>query len=108
MNSSTVIIISDISIKNNFTISILYVHLSLNNIKRTIHYAINITLTKAKLFVIRCKVNQAIQISEVFHIIVITNFIHLVKNIFDLTTHLYQIQSIAVAEDLKTFSNKNT
>ena len=107
MKPSTVIIISDISIKNNFTISILHVHLSLNDIERTIHYAVNITLTKAELFVIRYRVNQAIQISGVFYIIVITNFIHLVKNIFDSTTHFYQIQSIAITQDLKTFSNKN-
>jgi len=61
-----------------------------------------------ELFAIRYGINQAIQIPEVFHIIVIINAIHLVKRIFDFTIHPYQLQLIAIAHDLRAFFNKNT
>jgi len=65
-------------------------------------------LTEAKLFAIRYKINQAVQIPGASHIIVITDSIHLAKCIFDSPTHSYQIQSIAIAQDLRVFFNKNT
>ena len=52
-------------------------------LKKTIYYTVNVKITKAELFAIRCKINQAINIPEVFHIIVITDAIHLAKHIFD-------------------------
>jgi len=60
-----------------------------NNIKKTIYYAINVLSIKIELFAIRCRINQAVQISKVFHIIVITNAIHLVKRIFNSIIHSY-------------------
>ena len=53
--------------------------------------------TKSELFTIRCKINQAVQVSDASYIIVITNSIHLAKQIFDLLSHSYQPQSIAIA-----------
>jgi len=75
------------------------------SVKKTIHYAVNITSTEVELFAIRYGINQAIEIPDVFHIIVITNAIYSVRHIFDSTTHSYQIQSIAIVQDLRVFFN---
>ena len=61
--------IFDANIKNN-------VWLDYSIIAKTIHHAINITSTKTELFATRCGINQAIQVSDVFYIIVITNSSH--------------------------------
>jgi len=66
-----------------------------------------LTSTRAKLFAIRCRINQAVQISDISHIMVITDTIHLVRYIFDLTTHPYPIQLIAIVQDLRVFFNKH-
>ena len=108
IDSSTIVIILDTSIKNNITTFISHIYSSLNNIKKTIHYTVNITLTETKLFAIRYKINQAVQISGVSYIIVITSFIYLARHIFDSITYSCQIQSIAIVQDLRVFSNKNT
>ena len=67
----------------------LYVWSGHNTIAKTIHYVVNEITTKAELFTIRCEINQAVQISHISHIVIITNTIHLVKYIFDSSTHLY-------------------
>ena len=41
-----------------------------------LYYAINIITTKVELFAIRYEINQAIQITDVSHIIIITNLIY--------------------------------
>jgi len=89
MDSNSVVVISNESIKNNVTISISHIHSNFNGIKKTIYHTINITLTQSELFAIRCGINQTVQISEAFHIIVITNAIHLVRHIFNSTTYHY-------------------
>jgi len=89
MDSTSVTIVSDASMRNNVVISISHVHSYNNSIKKTIYHAINILSTKTELFAIRCRINQAIQISEVFHIIVITNAIYLVERIFDSIIYSY-------------------
>ena len=63
MDPKTIIIISDASIKNNVATSILYICSSRNILAKTIYYAVNITSTKAELFTIRYKINQAIHVS---------------------------------------------
>ena len=60
------------------------------------------------MFAIRCGINQAVQVTDISHIIVITNAIYLVRCIFDLLSHPYQLQSIIIAQDLRTFFEKNT
>jgi len=47
-------------LKNNITISIAYIYSGQNIIVKTIYYAVNVTTTKAKLFVIKYKVNQVV------------------------------------------------
>jgi len=88
--------------------SISYVHSSSNDIRKTIYYTVNITSTKAKLFTIRCDINQAIQILETIYIVVIIDNIHVAECIFDSFIHLYQLQSIAIVKDLRSFFPKHS
>ena len=60
MNSNPVVIISNMSIRNNVAMSILHIHSYTNDIKKTIHHTVNVTSTEAELFAIRYRVNQAI------------------------------------------------
>jgi len=69
---------------------------------------VNITLTEAKLFTIRCRINQAIHVDNISCIIVITNAIHLARKIFDSFSHPYQIQSITIVKDLRDFFQRNS
>lgn len=56
-DSKSVIVISNTSIKNNVAISIMYVYLFLNSIKKIIHHTVNIMTIEAKLVTIRCGIN---------------------------------------------------
>ena len=60
-----------------------------NIMANTIHYAINITITEAKLFAIRYEINQAIYITNILYIIIITDTIYLAKKIFDSSIYPY-------------------
>jgi len=88
--------------------SIVHIHSYLNSIKKTLHHAVSITFTEAELFAIRCGINQAIQIPEASHIIVITDSIHMVHRIFDSSIYPYQQQSITISKDLRSFFNKHS
>jgi len=44
----------------------------------------------------------------VIYIIIITDAIHTVKNIFDIFIHPYQLYTIIIFSDLRKFFNKNT
>ena len=57
LDPNSIIIIANTSIKNNITSLISYVHSNLDFITQTVYHAINVTLTKAKLFAIRYKIN---------------------------------------------------
>jgi len=67
----------------------------------------NITSTEAELFSIRCGINQAVKLPNISQIIIITDIILAARHIFDLSTHLFQLHSIAVSHNLKVFSNRN-
>jgi len=56
-DSKSVVVVSDTSIKNNTTISIAYIHLLSNSIKKAIHHIVNITSIEAKLFAIKYGIN---------------------------------------------------
>jgi len=77
-------------------------------VAKTIYYAVNITTIEAELFTIRCGINQAIHIANTSYIIVVTDAIHLAKKIFNSLTHPYQIQSIAIVQDLREFFQINS
>ena len=102
-SQSIAIVISDTNIKNDIATSILHMHISNQLLIKTLHYAAFVTSTEAKLFAIRCGINQATSNNNVFKIIVITDSIHAAKRIFDLSFHLLQIQSMAILGDLYYF-----
>lgn len=79
LDPNSVIVIVDANIKNKVTSSISYVHSNLDFVIKTVHHTINITTIKTELFAIRCGINQVIQISDTFYIIIITNAIYLTR-----------------------------
>jgi len=107
LSANIVIVVLDTSIRNNVATFITHIYSYSNPVKKTLHHAVNGTMTEAKLFAIRCGINQTIQITNVTHIIVITDFIHSVHYIFDPFIHSYQQQSIAMLENLRLFFNKH-
>jgi len=104
--ANTVIVVSDTSIRNNVATFITYVHSYSNPIKKTLHHAVIVTTAEAELFTIRCGINQAIQVMNVSHIIIITDTIHSAQHIFDSSVHPYQQQFIAILKDLGFFFQK--
>ena len=58
---------------------------------------------KAKLFAIRCSINQAIGISYIKCIVIITDSLHTAKKIFDSSSHSYQIHSATITHKLREF-----
>ena len=78
-SSFTAIITSDTSINNYITTSILHMHIYNNPIIKMVYYAVHVTSTEAKLFVIRCGINQALKFDNMSKVIVITDSIHMVK-----------------------------
>ena len=103
----TAVIVLDTSIKNNITTSISYIHTYNSPVIKTIYHTINVTSTKAELFVIRYGLNQAIWLSSIKYIIVITNSIHTVKKIFDSSVHPYQIQTLSISKEIREFFERN-
>jgi len=89
-DSKIAVVISDTSIKNQVATLIAHIYVHDNSIIKTHHHAINVTFTEAKIFAIRCGINQATQLININRIIVIMNSIYAVKRIFDLSVHLYQ------------------
>jgi len=89
-NANLVIVVFNTSIRNNVATSIAHIHSYFKPIKKEIHYTVNITTTKAELFAIKCKINQAAQIKDISHIIVITDSRHSENCIFNPFIHPYQ------------------
>ena len=89
-NSNLIIVVSNVSIKNNITTSITHIYSYSNSIKKTLYHAVSITFTKTKLFAIRYSINQAIQIQEISHIIIITDSIYVAYQIFNLFIYSFQ------------------
>ena len=95
------------SIRNNIATSISHIHSHNRLIIKTIHYTVNITITEAELFTIRCGINQAISISNIKYIVIVTDFLHAAKKIFHTWTHLYQIHSTTISQELRNFFKKD-
>jgi len=108
LDPKTVIIISNTSIKKNIATSVLHVYSGCNILAKTIHHAINVTSIEVELFAIRCSINQAVQVENVTNIIIIINTIHATRQIFNSSSHSYQLQSIAITQDLRIFFNKSS
>jgi len=97
----------DASIKNNIATSISHVHLANHPMTKTVHHVMFITSTEAKLFAIRCGINQAYNKENISKIIIITDFIHAAKKIFDAISHPYQIHTAAILQELHCFLDCN-
>ena len=95
------IIAVDDSIKNCVTILTAHVHICDCSVIKTIHHAINITTTNVELFAIRYGINQAICISNIKRIIIVTDSIHTAKKFFDSLVHPYQIHLAAILHKLR-------
>ena len=102
-NSLLTIVVSDTSIKNHVITSILYIHSYNKPIVKTLHRAINIITTEAKLFAICCGINQVVTNQDVNHIVVITDSLHTAKKIFDSSVYPYQTHSAAISQELRKF-----
>ena len=100
------IVVSDTSIKNYIAISISHIHLFNQLIIKTCYQVINIFTTEVELFTIRYSINQAVGIPNIKQIIVITNSLHAAKRIFNLFSHLYQLQSAVISCKLREFFYK--
>jgi len=70
-----ILITLDTNIKNNITISILYIYRRQEIIAKLVYYTMNITFIKVKLFTIRCGINYAIHLQNIKHIVVIIDII---------------------------------
>jgi len=102
-NSHAALVITDVSIKNDIAISISHIHSVNRPLVKTVHHASFITSTEAELFAIRCGINQACSINNISKIVVVTDSIHVAKRIFDCSPHSYQIHSIAILSELRSF-----
>ena len=101
------IIVIDASIKNDIATSISYMHLANHPLIKIVHQAAFVTNTEAKLFAIRYGINQACIKENVSKIIVVTDFIHVAKRIFDTASHPYQSHAVAILSELCLFFASN-
>jgi len=60
-----------------------------------------------ELFAIMCGLNQAIWLTNIEYIIIITDAIHTAKRIFNSFIYLYQIQPVAIPKKIRGFSKRN-
>ena len=107
-NSLSTIVVSDASIKNHVTTSILHIHSYNKPVIKKLHRAINITITKAKLFAICCEINQAVTNQDVNYIVVITDSLYAAKKIVDSSVYSYQIHSAAISQELRKFFSRDS
>ena len=99
----TALVITDASIKNDITTSILHVHVVNYLITKTVHHAAFVTSTEAELFAIRCGINQACSNKAINKIIVVTDSIHTAKKIFDSSSHPFQCHLALILSELQSF-----
>jgi len=107
LSSSTAIVISDASIKNDIATSISHMHIANQPLIKTLYHAVFVTTTEAELFAIRCGINQACSKENVSKIVVVTDSIHAANKIFDTTSHPYQGQAVAILSNLHQIFTKN-
>ena len=106
MSPHTAIVVSDASIKNDITTSVLYIYIHDQSLVKMVHHAAFVTSTEAELFAIRCSINQVCNKANISKVIVITDSIHAAKKIFDTKSHLYQIHMSVILNELRQFFTK--
>ena len=105
--SSTDLVVTDASIKNDIAMSVAHVHQANSPLVKTVHHAVFVTSSEAELFAMRCGINQACNKDNISKIIIITDSIHSVKLIFDSSLHLLQSHLAAILSELRLFFNKS-
>jgi len=103
----SIVVVSDTSIKNQVATSIAYIHIHDSPVVKIIHHAINVTTTEAELFTIRYGINQATCLNNINGIIVITDYIHAAKRIFNSSSYPYQIHTLSISSKLREFFTKD-
>jgi len=104
---SYTLIVTDTSIKFDMTTSVGHIHIYDKAIVKTLHYIMNITSTEAKLFAIKCDINQVTTSQRILKIIVITNLIHSARRIFDSLSYLFQLHATSILSKLRKFFTHN-
>ena len=99
------LMIIDTSVKNNVAVPIAHIHVHNKPMVKTLHYTINVTSSEAEFFAIRCGIIQAVCSHEIFKIIIITNFIHAAKKIFNPSLHIFQKQAALILKNIREFFN---
>ena len=84
-----IIVVIDASIKSQVVTLISYIHCHDRLIIKILHHTVNVMTTKAKLFAIRCGINQAIHLPNVKKIFIVIDSIYAAKIIFNLSSHPY-------------------
>ena len=105
--SSSALIVTDASIKNNIATLVTYVYQANFPLIKIVHHAVFITSSKAELFAMKCEINQACNKNNISKIIVITNSIHSAKLIFNSLLHPLQSHLAAILSKLQLFFNKS-
>jgi len=103
INQNIILITLNTSVKNNIATSISHIYREQEIITKSVHHAMNVTSTEAKLLTIRCSINCTIHLQNIECIIVITDTIPVTKWIFNTSVHLYQLYSITISKNLKEF-----
>jgi len=103
LNHLHALIILDTGIKNNIAISISHIYVYNRPIIKMVYHTANITTIKAELFTIRCSINQAVNLLEISKIIIITDFIHAARSIFNSFIHPFQVHSATISKELRKF-----
>ena len=107
LDFSHVLMVTNTSIKNNATTSIVHIHVCDKAVTKTIHHTVNILTTETKLFAIRCGINQATSILGISKIVVITDLLHAAWRIFDFSLCPHQIHTVSILNELRRFFIKN-
>ena len=102
---SNALMITDGSVKNNVVSSIVHIHVFNKPMVKTLHHAVNMTLSEAEFFAIRCSINHAVLSHETSKIIIVTDSIHIAKKIFDPSSHMFQKQAAFILSELREFFN---
>ena len=108
LDSLIALVVADASIKNHIAMSIAHVHIQNKQVIKTIHHAVNVITTEAKLFAIRCGINQATNLQGISKIIIVTDSIHSAEKIFDYSLYSCQIHTVAISQELRRFFNSNS
>ena len=104
---STVLVVTDASIKNDIATSISHMHIANHPLTKIVHHTAFVTSMEAELFTIRCGINQACSKDNMSKVIVVTDSIHAAKKIFDSKSHPFQSHTTMILSKLQCFFSSN-